>query len=248
MNAAAYTAVDEAESEPELAGPSMPWGPLRLHLRPQSSAPGWFITLRIMCLTAVAQNPGMKQTGLPLNVYGTTKLEGEAANIASGCRYLIFRTSWVFAARGENFAKKMLRLAQEHDRLTIVDDQIGAPTGADLLADVTAHAIRMALHIAKWQAFTMWLRAGETSWCGYARFVLNFARQAGDQAKDEPGRSCSGTVQRIFPSPAMRPKNSRLNTKKLQSTFNLQLPPWQTGVARMLTEILENHHDRSVKA
>jgi dTDP-4-dehydrorhamnose reductase len=243
VNAAAYTAVDKAESEPEyvriinalapaaLASEAAKLGALLVHYSTDYVFDG------------SGDRPRDETDPVePLNVYGTTKLEGEAAIISSGCSYLIFRTSWVFAARGENFAKKILRLAQERDRLTIVDDQVGAPTGAELLADVTAHAIRTVLQHPELNGLYHLVATGETSWCDYARFVLDFTRQAGIRLKTGP-EDLVGVPSSAFPSPARRPKNSRLNTKKLGSAFGLMLPPWQVGVARMLTEIIENRHD-----
>jgi dTDP-4-dehydrorhamnose reductase len=170
-----------------------------------------------------------------------TKLEAEKAIVDSGCRHLIFRTSWVYAARGGNFAKTMLRLAQERDRLTVIDDQIGAPTGADLLADVTAHAIRAAVRQPAMEAISgiyHLVAAGETSWYGYARFVLDYARHAGVVLKVAP-EDVVAVPTSAFSLPAKRPRNSRMDTGKLRHTFDLSLPPWETGVARMLTEIFE---------
>ncbi len=122
----------------------------------------------------------------PLNVYGQTKLDGEIAIRASGCQHLIFRTSWVYAARGGNFAKTMLRLGKERDRLTVINDQIGAPTGADLLADVSAHAIRTAQQQPDVSGLYNLVAGGETSWHGYASFVLNLARKQGVDIKVAP--------------------------------------------------------------
>lgn len=241
VNAAAHTAVDKAEDEPErvrvinaiapatLAGEAGKLGAWLVHYSTDyvfdgSGSKPW-----------VETDP----TG-PLNVYGRTKLEAENAISESGCRHLIFRTSWVFAERGGNFAKTMLRLAQERDRLTIIDDQIGAPTGADLLADITAHAIRTAVKRPNVSGLYHLVAAGETSWYGYARFVLNFARQAGVRL-EVAQENILPVPASAFPSPATRPKNSRLDTEKLQSTFDLSLPSWQTGVARMLTETLEKN-------
>jgi dTDP-4-dehydrorhamnose reductase len=173
----------------------------------------------------------------PLSVYGSTKLEGEQL-IARQCpRHLIFRTSWVYAARGGNFAKTMLKLARERERLTVIDDQIGAPTGAELLADVTAHAVRQVLRSPADAGLYHLAAAGETSWHGYARFVI-------EQARSLPGapalavRSIDPVPSSAFPTPARRPHNSRLDTHRLQATFGMALPPWQTGVARLLKEIL----------
>jgi dTDP-4-dehydrorhamnose reductase len=170
-------------------------------------------------------------------VYGQTKLEGEQAIAASGCQHLIFRTSWVYAARGGNFAKTMLRLATERERLTVIDDQHGAPTGADLIADVTAHAIRSAVHKPGLGGTYHLVASGQTSWHGYASHVIAQARllQADQGLKVTEIAPVPTTA---FPTPAQRPLNSRLNTHKLQQAFGLVLPPWQQGVNRMLAEIL----------
>ncbi|RYG09121.1 MAG: dTDP-4-dehydrorhamnose reductase, partial [Burkholderiales bacterium] len=173
----------------------------------------------------------------PLSVYGRTKLAGEEAIRRSGCHHLIFRTSWVYAARGGNFAKTMLRLAKERERLTVIDDQFGAPTGAELLADVTAHAVRDTLREPAKAGLYHLVAGGETSWNGYARFVLEQALEAGVELKASPA-AVDPVPTSAFPTPAKRPHNSRLNTDKLQATFGLQLPGWQAGVARMLREIL----------
>lgn len=152
-------------------------------------------------------------------------------------RHLILRTSWVYAARGVNFAKTMLRLAGEHERLTVIDDQFGAPTGADLLADVSAHAIREVLREAGKAGLYHLVASGETTWHGYACFVLAQARAAGLALKTPPG-AVDAVPTSAFPTPARRPLNSRLNTRKLQTTFDIALPHWQAGVARMLQETL----------
>ena len=173
----------------------------------------------------------------PLSVYGQTKLEGEQAIVASGCKHLIFRTSWVYAARGGNFAKTMLRLAAERERLTVIDDQIGAPTGADLLADLTAQMLRTAVAQPDLDLSGTYhaVAGGQTSWHGYASFVVEQARRLGRELKVQAIEPVPTTA---FPTPAKRPLNSRLATTKLQATFGLRLPPWQQGVERMLTEIL----------
>jgi dTDP-4-dehydrorhamnose reductase len=175
----------------------------------------------------------------PLSIYGQTKLDGEQAIAASGCKYLIFRTSWVYAARGGNFAKTMLRLAQERDKLTVIDDQHGAPTGADLIADVTAHALRQvkAEQNATLSGVYHLVASGETTWHGYANHVIEEAKRI------SPERAWKATEiapvpTSAFPTPATRPLNSRLSTAKLQQTFGLVLPHWQKGVDRMLKEIL----------
>jgi dTDP-4-dehydrorhamnose reductase len=239
VNAAAHTAVDKAESEPELARALNALAPEVL-----AKESNLLNSLLIHYSTDyVFDGEGDKawqesdQTS-PLSVYGATKLEGEQLIQASGCRHLIFRTSWVYGARGGNFAKTMLRLAKERDSLKVIDDQIGAPTGADLLADVTAHAIRTARRNPEVSGLYHLVADGETSWHGYASFVLDYARRAGIDLK-----VATDAVQAVptsaFPTPAKRPHNSRLNTEKLQNTFDLHLPHWQAGVTRMLTEILD---------
>jgi dTDP-4-dehydrorhamnose reductase len=175
----------------------------------------------------------------PLSVYGQTKLDGEKAIVASGCKYLIFRTSWVYAARGGNFAKTMLRLAQERDKLTVINDQHGAPTGADLIADVTAHAMRRVLNTQNLSFSGVYhlVASGETTWHGYASHVIEQAKSL-TPALNWKVAEVAPVPTSAFPTPAARPLNSRLCTAKLQQAFGLALPPWQQGVDRMLVEIL----------
>jgi dTDP-4-dehydrorhamnose reductase len=175
-------------------------------------------------------------------VYGQTKLEGETLIMQTCPRHLIFRTSWVYAARGGNFAKTMLRLGQERDKLTVINDQFGAPTGADLIADVTAHAIRQVMQSnnAPSEANTHagiyhLVASGETTWFDYAKHVLAQAQQAQAAIKIK-ATEVAPVPTSAFPTPAKRPHNSRLNTQKLQATFGLTLPHWQAGVNRMLAE------------
>ena len=239
VNAAAHTAVDKAESEPELARAINALAPGTLAQEARRSN-AWLIHYSTdYVFDGSGGKPWLEtdNTG-PLSVYGTTKLEGEQLIRQSGCNHIIFRTSWVYGARGGNFAKTMLRLAQQRDSLNVIDDQIGAPTGADLLADITAHAIRTARQHAEVSGLYHLVAAGETSWHGYASFVIEFARNAGVALKVTPG-AIQPVPTSAFPTPAKRPFNSRLNTEKLQNTFDLQLPHWRIGVERMLTEILE---------
>jgi dTDP-4-dehydrorhamnose reductase len=239
VNAAAHTAVDQAESEPELARTINALAPGVLAQEAKRSG-AWLIHYATdYVFDGSGDKPWLETdpTG-PLSVYGKTKLEGEEAIRATGCQHLIFRTSWVYAARGGNFAKTMLRLAQERDFLSVINDQIGAPTGADLLADISAHAIRTALRNPDVGGLYHLVAGGETSWHGYASFVIDFARQAGIEIKVTP-EAIQPVPTSAFPLPAPRPKNSRLDTQKLKNTFGLNLPHWQSGVARMLTEILE---------
>lgn len=170
----------------------------------------------------------------PLNVYGLTKAHGEKAIQASGCSHLIFRTSWVFAAKGKNFMKTMLNLAQQREELSIIDDQVGAPTSAELIADVTALAIPKALNTDKNGIYHL-VASGETSWYGYANYVFELARKNGLDLKLNKVSPITTTQ---YPTPAKRPLNSRLNNQKIQQTFQIHLPDWRWYVERTVTEIL----------
>ena len=237
VNAAAHTAVDKAESEPEFARTLNASAPGVL-AREAAALGAWLMHYSTdYVFDGSGSTPWREDapTG-PLSVYGATKLEGEEAIRASGCRHLIFRTSWVYAARGGNFAKTMLKLAQERDKLTVIADQVGAPTGADLLADLTAHALRAALAQPELAGTYHAVAQGTTSWHGYARHVIEFARAAGQAIKVAP-EAIEAVATSAFPTPAKRPHNSRLDTSKLRSAFGLTLPPWQVGVERMLTEV-----------
>lgn len=237
VNAAAHTAVDKAESEPDFARALNATSPAVL-AREAASLGAWLMHYSTdYVFDGSGSTPWREdsKTG-PLSVYGATKLEGEEAIRASGCQHLIFRTSWVYAARGGNFAKTMLKLAKERDKLTVIDDQIGSPTGADLLADLTAHALRAAMARPGLAGTYHAVAAGETSWHGYARHVIEFARAAGQPIKVAP-QDITAVPTSAFPTPAKRPGNSRMNTEKLRSSFGLALPSWQAGVERMLTEV-----------
>ncbi|TAN71699.1 MAG: dTDP-4-dehydrorhamnose reductase [Gallionella sp.] len=239
VNAAAHTAVDKAESEPELARAINALAPGVL-AREARRCNAWLIHYSTdYVFDGSGDQPWLETdaTG-PLSVYGTTKLEGDQLIRQSACQHLIFRTSWVYGAHGGNFAKTMLRLARERDSLSVIDDQIGAPTGADLLADVTAHAIRTARQRPEVSGLYHLVAGGETSWHGYASFVLDFARRAGVTLKVAHDATHPVPTS-AFPTPARRPHNSRLDTTKLRNTFDLSTPVWQTGVARMLAEILD---------
>jgi len=244
VNAAAHTAVDKAESEPELARCLNATAPAAL-AQAAAEIGAWLVHYSSdYVFNGQGEQPWQEgdATG-PLSVYGQTKLEGEQAIAASGCKHLIFRTSWVYAARGGNFARTMLRLAGERERLTVIDDQRGAPTGADLIADVTAHAIRQAIREGvcsrdvSLAGIYHLVAGGETSWHGYASHVIAKSRQI----KPTLGLKVTDIAPvptASFPTPAQRPLNSRLSTHKLQEAFGLVLPPWQQGVDRLLAEIL----------
>jgi dTDP-4-dehydrorhamnose reductase len=238
VNAAAHTAVDRAESEPDLARAINADAPAVLAR--EAAASGALLvhysTDYVFDGSGSAPRDETAATG-PLSVYGRTKLAAEQAIAASGCRHLILRTSWVFAARGGNFARTMLRLAAERDELKVIDDQVGAPTGAELLADVTAHGIRAVRADPALSGLYHCAAGGETSWHGYAQFVIEWARAHGQAIRVAPdGVRAIPTAD--YPTPAARPLNSRLATLRLQQAFGLTLPPWQAGVERMLAEVL----------
>jgi dTDP-4-dehydrorhamnose reductase len=238
VNAAAHTAVDKAESEHALAHTVNALAPGVLAEAAQRCG-AWLVQYSTDYVFDGSGEQPWRETDAtgPLSVYGRTKLEGEQRIVAACEKHLIFRTSWVYAARGGNFAKTMLRLAKERDRLTVINDQFGAPTGAELLADVTAHAIRSAVTQPQLAGLYHLAAAGVTSWHGYAQFVIAQAAQAGVALKTTPD-SIDPVPTSAFPTPATRPLNSRLDTHKLQTAFGLALPAWEQGVARMLTEIL----------
>lgn len=239
VNAAAYTAVDKAESERELARTVNALAPGVL-AREAKRLDAWLLhysTDYVFDGSGVLPWQEDDPTG-PLNVYGQTKLEGEQAIRAYDGRHLIFRTSWVYGARGGNFAKTMLRMAREREQLNVINDQTGAPTGAELLADISAHALLAVWRQPELGGLYHVAAAGETTWHGYASFVIDFVRHAGVQIKIAPDAVVPIPAS-TFPSPARRPPNSRLATDKLRRAFKLHLPHWQVGVARMLKEFLD---------
>ena len=238
VNAAAHTAVDKAESEPELARLLNATTPGVL-AEEASRLGAWLVHYSTDYVFDGSGTRPWRETDntAPLSVYGATKLEGEQRIQQSGCQHLILRTSWVYAARGGNFAKTMLRLAQERERLTVIDDQWGAPTGADLLADVTAHAVRHLHQHPRDGGLYHCVAGGETNWHLYAKYVLAQAQQAQPAIKLK-ATEVAPVATSAFPTPARRPHNSRLDTTKLRAAFGITLPHWQQGVARMLAEIL----------
>ena len=238
VNAAAYTAVDKAESEPERAYALNAQAPAVL-AQEAKRLNAWLIHYSTdYVFNGHSSQPYLETDDCdPLNVYGKSKLEGEKNILTSGCSHLIFRTSWVYAAHGNNFIKTILRLAQQRDKLTIVDDQVGSPTGAELIADITAHALRMAKQKPEISGLYHLTAGGSTSWYGFAKFILENAERMNYQLKIQSA-ALQPIPSRDFPLPAKRPFNSRLNTEKLTKTFDLILPSWQTGTARTLTELL----------
>lgn len=236
VNAAAYTAVDQAEADQALARRINvdAVAELALYAREMGSLLVHYSTDYVF--------DGSKPDAYveddlanPLSVYGQTKLDGENRIRDALCRHLIFRTSWVYAARGGNFARTMLRLASERTTLNVIDDQIGAPTSAELIADVTAHALRDVLSGRAPGGTYHLAAAGDTSWYGYAKFVIDRARELGQPlALADDGLKPIPASE--YPLPARRPQNSRLNTQLLERSFALKLPRWEDGVARVLDE------------
>jgi dTDP-4-dehydrorhamnose reductase len=236
VNAAAHTAVDKAESEPDLARAINAAAPGAL-ARAAAARGALFVhysTDYVFDGSGDAPRDEDAPTA-PLSVYGRTKLEGEQQIRAAGGTHLILRTSWVYAARGGNFARTMLRLAAEREALSVIDDQVGAPTGAELLADVSAHALLRVRAAPALGGTYHCVAAGATSWHGYARFVIEAARGAGRPVKVAPD-AIRPIPSSAYPTPAARPLNSRLATHKLQQAFGLVPPPWQHGVERVLAE------------
>lgn len=242
VNAAAYTAVDKAESDAARA----------MHInaeavgvlaREAAQIGAWLVHYSTDYVFDGAKDSPYREDDQPnpLSVYGRSKHEGELAIQAALSRHLIFRTSWVFAARKNNFAKTMLRLAAERDALNVVADQIGAPTSAELVADITAIAVRRLLsdpqadHLAGLYHLAA---AGQTSWCDYARFVLQQAEARGIALKVTADH-VTPIATSAYPTPARRPANSRMDTSKVQTAFGVVLPQWQSHVARMISELLD---------
>lgn len=238
VNAAAHTAVDQAESEPELARALNATAP-GVMAREARACGALFVHYSTDYVFDGSGTAAWTEDALtgPLNVYGQSKLAGEERVRDQGGMHLIFRTSWVYAARGKNFARTMLKLASERDELDVIDDQHGAPTGAELIADVTAHAIRMIRAQPALCGTYHLVASGETTWFGYARHVIGFARAMGRPIRVEMD-AIRPLLTSAYVTPARRPLNSRLATGKLRETFGLELPDWKSGVNRMLSEVL----------
>ncbi len=238
VNAAAYTAVDKAEQEREAA--------FRINANAVATIAEYAAKHSALFVHYSTDYvfDGCKPVPYdesdathPLSVYGASKRAGEEAIIASGCAHLIFRTSWVFAARGSNFAKTMLRLGAEREELRVVADQFGAPTSAELIADVTAHALRATIANPALCGLYHLAASGETSWHGYARTVIETARALELPMKV---KTVTAITTEQYPLPAPRPANSRLNCEKLERAFVLKLPHWRFHVERVLQEIMGN--------
>jgi dTDP-4-dehydrorhamnose reductase len=239
VNAAAYTAVDKAESEPEkarlvnaeavaaMAHAAADLGATLVH----------YSTDYVFDGTKAGRYVETDATS-PLSVYGRTKLEGEQAVVASGCRHWIFRTTWVYAAHGHNFVRTMLRLGRDRDELRVVDDQFGAPTSARLIAAATADCIgRLAAGSSPATGIYHLAPHGETTWCRFARTILTEARGRGVVLRCPP-ENVVGIDTADYPLPARRPANSRLDTTKLETALNIRLPEWQDDVPAVVAALV----------
>jgi dTDP-4-dehydrorhamnose reductase len=242
VNPAAYTAVDRAEAEPEAAFSVNARAPgiLGEEARRLNALIVHYSTDYVFDGAGRDRYAETDQPA-PQSVYGDTKLAGELA-VATACeRHLILRTSWVLGSHGGNFAKTILRLADERERLTVVDDQFGAPTSAALLADLTAHLVRQYAREGG-DSFPYGVyhatASGETSWYDYARFVIEAARAAGKPLRARP-EDVLPVPTAAFPTAAKRPANSRLDTSLFRHTFGLRLPPWQDGVQQVLRHLFQ---------
>ncbi|MEY8241337.1 MAG: dTDP-4-dehydrorhamnose reductase [Cycloclasticus sp.] len=235
VNAAAYTAVDKAEDEIEVANKVNRDAP-RLLAQLAKKIDALLVHYSTDYVFNGSGNKARREGDStdPLNIYGQSKREGEQGIEKTGCRHLIFRTSWVYGVIGNNFAKTMMKLAGDRDELNVINDQIGAPTSSELIADVTSHAIRSALKEDELCGLYHLTAAGETTWHAYACFVIEQARKNGQNFQV---RSINEVATSEYPTPAIRPLNSILNCSKLEQEFSVSLPVWQQGIKRMLIEI-----------
>lgn len=241
VNAAAYTAVDQAEREPDAARAINATAPAVM--AEDAARRG---TLLVHYSTdyvfdGTKAGPYEESDGPnPLNAYGRSKLAGEEAVQASGAGHLILRTSWVYSSRGSNFLRTMLRLAAEREELRIVADQVGAPTWARFLAEATAQAVRQAMQERRGGNFESGVfhltSAGETSWHGFASAIL-------ERAASLPGapgyrvKALTPIATAEYPLPAVRPANSRLRTDRFRARFGLETPSWEECLQLCLEEI-----------
>ncbi len=241
VNSAAYTAVDKAELEPELAYAMNVQAPEVLAKEAEKR------NIPIIHYSTDYVFDGTKigayleqDVPNPLSVYGKTKWQGEEAVRHNASKHVILRTSWVFGAHGENFLKMVLRLAQERDSLSIVADQFGAPTSASMLADVTTEIVRQLFENGSVQRYGTYhlVTEGEVSWHGYAQLVVKLATEMQVSTKITVDDICAISTHE-YPLPATRPANSRLNTRKIKEVFMVKLPCWQDEVARVLRQVLE---------
>ena len=243
INAVAYTAVDRAEEEEQLAhsiNADTP-GVLAETARKMGALLVHYSTDYVFDGSKVEPYVETDEP-CPVNAYGRTKLAGELAIQASGCDFLIFRTSWVYAARAHNFMRTILRLAQEREELSIVDDQIGAPTSARLIADATALCLHQVCQEKATGDFESGLyhltAAGETSWYGFAKKIVQIAK--GHRLRALKIKKIKPIATSDYPTPAKRPLNSRLEIFRLESAFGMSLPDWETPLMVCIYEGLRS--------
>ncbi len=236
VNAGAYTAVDKAESEPDLAMAINGVAPGVLAEEAKRLG-AWLVHYSTDYVFDGSGDKPWKETDPtgPLNVYGKTKLVGEQAIQAEWEKHLIFRTSWVYGVHGNNFIKTILRLAQERESLSIINDQFGAPTGADLIADITAVALNLAAESRALAGLYHLAAAGETNWYEYACFILSVAQAAGLTLKLDV-RDIQAVPSSAYSTAAQRPRNSRLSCDKTKQHLQ-SLPQWDAGVLQVLKGI-----------
>lgn len=240
VNPAAYTAVDKAETEERRAHAINARAPAVLG--EEAARLGALVvhysTDYVFDGEADSYYRETDATG-PQGIYGKSKLAGEEALAATGARHVVFRTSWVLGAHGANFVKTMLRLAGERETFGVVADQIGAPTSAALIADVSAHVIHQlyATKTAELDGIYHLVANGETNWHAYACYVIDYARTKGHAIKVAP-EAIRAIATADYPTLAKRPANSRLDTRKLRDAFGLTFPDWKVGVDHVLEQIL----------
>ena len=236
VNAAAYTAVDQAEQEPEAARQLNSALPACLAEYARASGALLVDYSTDYVFDGGKSSPYLESdTPSAINVYGQSKQDGLQAIVDSGCRHLVLRVSWVYSKRGKNFLNTIMRLAGERDELSVVADQIGAPTPADLIADVTAHATRAILNGSARGGVYNLVPEGVTSWHGFAVEIVRLAHNAGYPLKLQPENIRPITTAE-YPTPAHRPANSRLDTGKLKDTFHINLPNWRTPLQRFINQ------------
>jgi len=238
VNAAAYTAVDQAENEPQRAHTinATAVAHMATYARDHNALLVHYSTDYVF---DGAQQQPYRETDAPkpINVYGQSKLAGEVAIAESGCRHFILRTSWVFSAYGDNFVKTILQLAHTSTQLSIVDDQIGAPTSAELIADVTALALASSRRDALPPGLYHLSASGQTSWHGLARHVITQFLAQGMKLALTPQQIHAITTA-DSPQPARRPANSRLNTEKISQALGLELPDWRVHTDRCIAQLM----------
>lgn len=239
-NAAAWTAVDAAETERE--------GACRLNAELPAQLADYCAShsARLVHYSSDYVYPGdgdapwqESSTTGPLSVYGESKLAGDEAVLASGADALIFRTSWVYGARGNNFMKTMLRLGREREALSIVGDQIGAPTPARLIAEVTLLALKARMDDRLAAGLYHLAPRGETSWHGFAQSIFRHAQALGETLRIHPDQVASIPTE-SYPTPARRPLNSRMALEKLEQALGITLPDWESQLQLTLEELLEH--------